>query len=440
MPDSVAAVTLWGLPIGAVVWDGSKEVALFEYTPEFLSTGFEVAPIMMPASPGTKSFTHLNKETYSGLPGLLADSLPDKFGRAIINDWLARQGRKPNSLNPVERLCYVGTRGMGALEFTPSTDLGDDVDVDIDVKELVELSSAILSDHQDRKAVLDDKMTDETMRRVVMVGTSAGGARAKAIIGWNEATGEVRSGHLKLKPGFTHWIMKLDGISNNKDKEASSDPEGYGIREYLYYLMAKDAGIEMSESRLFRENGRSHFMTRRFDRTDDGEKVMMQSLCAMGHYDFNQPGSCSYDQLFVLLKDMGLGKKAVEEQFRRMVFCVLGCNRDDHTKNVAFLMDKQGEWSLSPAYDMTFAYNPTGEFTNGHQMLVNGKRDGITLSDLHEVGKRAGLKTPTIKSIIEQVDGALAQWPTLVSHEKLDQKLAWVTSQNLEEMRSAVLG
>ena len=431
MSNTSAIVKLWGLDIGAVLWDENSELAAFEYTPEFIATGIEVAPLKMPAAPGIKRFPGLNRDTFSGLPGLLADSLPDKFGNALINSWLARQGRRPDSMNPVERLCYVGRRGMGALEFFPAFEFADNEEHALDVKELVSLSNEVLNERAGLEAQLDTHVSADAMRRVLQVGTSAGGARAKAIIAWNETSGEVRSGQLDLPPGFAHWILKLDGITHNRDKESLDDPQGYGIREYVYYLMAKDAGLEMSECRLFRENGRSHFMTRRFDRSASGEKIMMQSLCALGHYDFNIPGACSYDELFIVMRDLGLGAKAIKQQFRRMVFNVLGCNRDDHTKNVAFLMDKQGQWSLSPAFDVTFSYNPLGKFTNGHQMTVNGKREEISRHDLLEVGLRAGLKKPFIVDAIEQVEHAVQQWQPLAEQHQVPTPLITETTQAL---------
>ncbi|MFN3712223.1 MAG: type II toxin-antitoxin system HipA family toxin [Alcanivoracaceae bacterium] len=435
MASSVAEVYLWGLQVGAVAWDSSRSLASFEYTSEFFDVGIELAPLKMPIGRQVYSFPALNKETFRGLPGMLADSLPDKYGDALINSWLARQGRSPGDADPVERLCFVGRRGMGALEYRPAKGAESGPDEVLRIDELVRISDSILSDRASRGAILHDDISDEAMRQIVHVGSSAGGARAKAIIQWNPETGEVRSGQVNLRPGFEHWMLKLDGITHSRDKESSYDPRGYGIREYVYYEMAKAAGLEMTECRLLMENGRSHFMTRRFDREGDGGKLVMQSLCAIGHYDYNVPGSCGYDELFQLMQQLGLDATATREQFRRMVFNVLGCNRDDHTKNIAFLMDKSGVWSLSPAFDITFAWNPTGSWTNGHQMTINGRRDNISRDDLISVGKRAGLSTSVMGRIIDQVRTGVAQFPALASQHGLPGSLVSETEAGLAMAR-----
>lgn len=435
MANSVAEVHLWGLQVGAVAWDASRSLATFEYTPEFCDLGIQLAPLKMPTSRQVYSFPSLNKDTYRGLPGMLADSLPDKYGDALINSWLARQGRSPDDADPVERLCFVGRRGMGALEYLPAKAPTNDPDEALQIDELVRVSERILSDRESLSATLTEDISDEAMRQVVHVGSSAGGARAKAIIQWNPQTGEVRSGQINLRTGFEYWILKLDGITHSRDKESTYDPQGYGIREYVYYEMAKAAGLEMTECRLLKENSRSHFMTRRFDREEDGGKLVMQSLCAIGHYDYNVPGSCSYDELFQVMKRLDLDATATKEQFRRMAFNVLGCNRDDHTKNTAFLMDKSGRWSLSPAFDITFSYNPTGSWTNGHQMTINGRRENIRRNDLILVAKRAGLSASTAAKIIDQVQAAMDLFPTLADKHDLPESLIDETARGLSMAR-----
>ena len=409
---TLGEVRLWGAVIGNVAWDDNRDIGVFEYTSDYLDSGVELAPLKMPLKEGPYDFPSLNRQTFKGLPGMLADSLPDKFGNALIDQWLAESKQDPESFNSVERLLYIGTRGMGALEFQPAIGKIDTQKISLDIQELVKLSSKVLKLREEQSFTLSPYEADENVEgieNILAVGTSAGGARAKAIIAWNETTEQVRSGQISAGDGFTYWLLKFDGVSNNKDKELA-DPAGYGCIEYAYYLMATATGIEMMESRLMSENGRAHFMTRRFDRTDDGEKLYMQSLCALGHHDFNMPGSTSYEQAFLACERLGLGMKDKEQLFMRMVFNVLAYNRDDHAKQISFLMNKSGEWSLTPAYDMTYAYNPTGNFTSSHQMTVNRKRKDITTEDFLAVAKRQGLKGSSAKRKIEDVRETLANW------------------------------
>jgi serine/threonine-protein kinase HipA len=410
---TIGKVTLWGATVGLVAWDPNKACAAFEYDPAFKAMGIQLAPMMMPLADEVYSFPTLNKETYKGLPGLLADSLPDRFGNDLINQWLAETGRTPESFNSVERLCYVGTRGMGALEFYPAIDNSTIDTLSLNIEELVELSSAVLTLKKKQQFELnfnDPTSNIEGLNKILAVGTSAGGARAKAIIAWNEQTNHVRSGQIDAGDGYSYWLLKFDGVLNNKDKELA-DSKGYGRIEYAYHLMAVDAGIEMTNCRLMEENGRAHFMTQRFDRTDDGQKLHMQTLCALGHHDFNNPGSTSYEQAFLVCNQLGLGMAAKEQLFLRMVFNVLTYNRDDHTKQISFLMDKAGQWRLSPAYDMTYAFNPEGKFTNSHQMTINRKRKDINDEDFLAVAKRQGLMLSSAKRLIEGVKASTEQWP-----------------------------
>jgi serine/threonine-protein kinase HipA len=408
-----AEVRLWGASVGLAAWDPALGYAAFEYDAAFLDTGIELSPVMMPLSPGSFAFPALNRETFRGLPGMLADSLPDKFGNSLIDQWLAESGRAPESFNPVQRLMYMGRRGMGALEYYPVIEQEEPGQISLNIEELVALSSRVLALREEEHFRLDAANAPanvEGLGKILAVGTSAGGARAKAIIAWNEATGDVRSGQIDAGPGYSYWLLKFDGVSNNRDKELA-DPLGYGRIEYAYHLMAVEAGIEMTPCRLLEENGRAHFMTQRFDRTDEGQKLHMQTLCALGHHDFNMPGATSYEQAFLLCEQLGLGMAAKEQLFLRMVFNVLAYNRDDHTKQVAFLMDKAGAWRLSPAYDMTYAYNPSGEFTSSHQMSVNRKRTGILDEDLLAVAARQGMNGALAKRLIAQVREATTNWP-----------------------------
>lgn len=409
---TVANVNLWGKNIGAVSWDEDRGCAFFQYQPEFAQSGIQLAPLMMPLSTTIYSFAGLAKETFHGLPGMLSDSLPDKFGNTLINAWLAQQGRSENSMNPVERLCYIGARGMGALEFAPAINAKVKTAKSLNVEELVRLASEILTERENFKVSMRDKNKSEALRTILQVGTSAGGARAKAVIAWNPQTNAVRSGQIYAGPGFSYWILKFDGVSGNKDKELY-DPSGYGLIEYAYYKMALSAGITMSECRLLAENGRHHFMTKRFDRTTGSEKIHMQSLCAIAHYDFNQPGAYSYEQCFRVMKRLQLPMDSLEEQFRRMTFNIVGRNQDDHVKNIAFLMDKTGAWMLSPAFDLMYAYSPSGLFTGQHQMSMNGKRDNFLLADFQACARTISLKRGRAKEIIEQVQDAVKQWPRI---------------------------
>jgi serine/threonine-protein kinase HipA len=407
--STTAMVKLWGRTIGAVALGDSAETATFEYDPAFSKSGIEVAPLTMPLSRRLYSFPSLRPETFHGLPGLLADSLPDRFGNALINAWLARSGRLPESFNAVERLCYTGLRGMGALEYVPSTRLDVSGTSRIEVDKLVELASEVLTHRDNLHGWVKENGNEAALQDILRVGTSAGGARAKAVIAWNPQTGEVRSGQVKAGSGFEYWLMKFDGVSGNKDKE-QEDPKGYGAIEYAYYRMAVDAGITMSPSRLFEENGRRHFMTKRFDRLDGGGKLHMQSLCGMAHYDFNQAGAYGYEQALQVIRRLGLPMAAIEEQFRRMVFNIVARNQDDHVKNIAFLMDRTGKWSLSPAFDMTYSYQPNGQWTARHQMTLNGKRDGFTLDDFKACAQSASMKRGRAETIVAEVQGVVARW------------------------------
>jgi serine/threonine-protein kinase HipA len=406
---TLAEVRLWGRTIGAVSLAEDNQVAAFEYDPAFAASDIQVAPLMMPLSRRVYSFPELSRPTFYGLPGLLADSLPDKFGNALINSWLATQGRAPDSFNAVERLRYTGARGMGALEFTPQLGPRMPNSREIQIDQLVELASDVLSARQNLQVSFADATRAQAITDILRVGTSAGGARAKAVIAWNPLTNEVRSGQVEAGKGFEYWLLKFDGVKGNRDKELD-DPQGYGAIEYAYANMARDCGIDISECRLFEENGRRHFMTRRFDRLNNGEKLHMQSLGAMAHYDFNQAGAYGYEQALLVIRQLELPMQAIEQQFRRMVFNIVARNQDDHVKNIAFLMDKQGVWSLAPAFDMTYSYNPSGDWTASHQMTLNGKRDDFLMADFEAAAKSASMQRGRAKAIVHEVQDVVARW------------------------------
>jgi serine/threonine-protein kinase HipA len=414
----IAEVRLWGRTIGAVSLGDGREVAAFQYDPAFAASGIELSPVVMPLSERVYEFPALPRNTFHGLPGLLVDSLPDTFGNALIDAWLATQGRAAGSFNAVERLCYTGARGMGALEFVPVIGPKPHKATKIEVDALVRLAGEVLTHRGDLQGHFHDAGKAKALGDILRVGTSAGGARAKAVIAWNRETNEVRSGQIAAGDGFDYWLLKFDGVAGNKDKELE-DPKGYGAIEYAYHLMAKAAGITMSECRLLEENGRRHFMTRRFDRLAGGEKLHMQSLGALAHFDFNQAGAYAYEQALLTIRQLKLPMAAVEEQFRRMAFNIVARNQDDHVKNIAFLMNKLGEWSLAPAFDVTYSYNPSGSWTATHQMTLNGKRDGFTRADFEACAKAALMKRGRAATIVGEVQAAVARWPEFAATAKL---------------------
>lgn len=416
---TVAEVRLWGRSIGAVSIENAQAVARFQYTDEFARSGIQVSPLRMPLSSQVYAFPGLARETFHGLPGLLADSLPDRFGNALIDAWLATQGRSAESFNAVERLCYIGSRGMGALEFAPAHGPRARTSQTLDVDALVQLASRVLNQRNDLQHSMTDEHRSETLRDILRVGTSAGGARAKAVVAWNRETNEVRSGQVAAGDGFDYWILKFDGVQGNRDKELE-DPTGYGAIEYAYFLMARAAGITISDCRLLEENGRRHFMSKRFDRLAGGEKLHMQSLGALAHFDFNLAGAYSYEQALQAIRTLDLGMDAIEQQFRRMVFNIVARNQDDHVKNIAFLMDKSGQWSLSPAYDVTYSYNPDGLWTSSHQMSMNGKRDGFGLEDFRICARGASMKRGRAETILGEVLDAVRRWPEFAEQARID--------------------
>ena len=407
---SVAEVRLWGNTIGAVSIEDHEKVAAFEYDADFANnSGIEVAPLKMPLSNNVYRFIENQGEAFHGLPGLLADSLPDRFGNAVIDAWLERQGRPADSFNAVERLCYIGDRGMGALEYLPSIGPGKSTPNALQIDQLAELSSEIVSQREALNLSFDDGGKEEAMANLLQVGISAGGARAKAVIAWNPSTNEVRSGQIKTAEGFEYWVLKFDGIGSVEDR-ALAMPSGYGVIEYAYSLMAKDAGINMSECRLFEENDRRHFMTKRFDRLPNDEKLHMQSLSALAHYDYNMAGVWSYEQSLMVLRQLDLSMQDIEQQFRRMVFNIVARNQDDHVKNIGFMMDKSGSWSLSPAFDLSYSYVPGNKWMDTHQLSMNGKRDEFVLEDFKACAKTISMKRGVAEKIIEEVIDVVSKW------------------------------
>lgn len=401
----VAMANMFGFPVGSFRWDERYGIVQFEYDRSFIGRGIEPSPLMMPVQEGRiYSFAGLDKETFKGLPGMLADSLPDTYGRALFDRWLALTGR--TSSNPIETLCFLGKRCMGALEFEPAMDVSYDTLAKIEIDSLVDVAKEALSDKNSFDTNLkDDKK--QAIAEILRLGTSAGGQRAKAIIAYNKDTGEVRSGQVDAPKGFDYYLIKLDGVSA---KAGFKETENYGRLEYSFYNLIKACGINMTECSLIEENGRAHFLTKRFDR-ENGKKVHMQTLCGIAHYDYRLHRAYSYEQAFNVMRVLRLPYSEAKEMFRRMVFNVVVRNQDDHTKNISFLMDEDGRWRLSPAYDMGYAYNPNGGWTATHQMSINGKFDEITRQDLLSFALQNNIKDAHL--IIDEICEATSHWPQI---------------------------
>ena len=404
MENRMVKVNLWGSPIGYLSQMNNGLIG-FQYDEAFITSGIEVSPLKMPLSTRTYSFPALPEQTFKGLPGMVADSLPDKFGNIIIQKYLKSLGREEDSLSVLERLCYTGKRGMGALEYEPDIDIGC-VSNKIDIDALTKLAAEILSERESFRIKHDDKMIAQLMQS----SSSVGGARAKTLIAWNSKTDEIRSGQINAGAGYEYWLFKFDNIKDNKDKDIEPDDGEYTKIEYAYYLMAKASGIEMTDCRLYKKNGLSHFMTKRFDRIGEkGEKLHMQSLCALAHMDFNMPREYSYNEAFRVMRDLRLPHHDFVQLYKRMIFNEYAKNYDDHTKNIAFLMDKNGVWSLAPAFDMTFSYRKDSVWVCEHQMLINGKSTDIKKDDLLAAAIDAGIKKSAATAYEEQVLGPLSK-------------------------------
>jgi len=421
---NVAEVRIWGELAGAVAWDEETGYASFEYDPAFRQLGWDLSPLKMPVtgSGSQFAFPELRKDkssefnTFRGLPGLLADALPDRYGNQLINIWLAQQGRPQESMNPVEMLCFIGTRGLGAMEFEPAVLKEYRRPFPLEIDSLVGTARRILSQREAFAANLN-KDEEQAVLEILKIGTSAGGARPKAVIAWNEKTGEVRSGQTRALSGFEHWLIKLDGVS---DVQLGLS-RGYGRVEMAYYNMAKACGIEMMPSRLLEEHGRAHFMTRRFDREGGEIKHHVQTFCALKHFDYNQVNSFSYEQLFQCMRELRLTYADAEQMFRRMVFNVIARNCDDHTKNFSFLLRQGGRWELAPAYDVCYAYRPGSEWVSQHSLSINGKRKEITKTDLLIIGDSIRLKKAS--EIIDEINETVNRWKEYAGEVQVAPKL-----------------
>lgn len=416
---TTAYINLWDKRVGAVAWDSNTQTASFEYDPKFIANNWEVAPLKMPLNQVNRIFSFpdlVRNSNLKGVPGMLADVLPDKYGNQLINAWLAQNGRPENSLNPLELLCFIGTRGMGALEFEPVNFKSNQTAFTIEMDNLVKITQEVVNKRQNFEANINNE-EQNTLMDILKIGTSAGGARPKAIIAYNEKTGVIKSGQAKAPKGFNHWLIKLDGVSDSQFGAST----GYGRVEMAYYLMAKACSIEMMECRLLEENGRAHFMTQRFDREDGDIKHHIQTFCAMQHFDFNNVNSYSYEQLFQTMRLLRLPYPQAEQMFRRMVFNVMARNCDDHTKNFAFRLRKDQDWELTPAYDICHAYRPGSEWVSQHALSINGKRNAISKEDLLTVAKSMNIKKAT--GIIQQISLTIEKWNSFAEETKVETKL-----------------
>ncbi len=421
---NVAIVKIWGQQVGAVAWDGQTGLASFEYDTTFKNLNWELSPLKMPINSGRGvfSFPELKQgkndlyDTFKGLPGLLADVLPDRYGNELINLWLAQQGRPLNSMNPVEMLCFIGTRGMGAMEFEPANFNVNKSSFSIEMDSLVDIAKKMLSQKVSFQTNLK-KYDEQAIMQIITIGTSAGGARPKAVIAYNEKSGEVRSGQTIAPKGFEHWLLKLDGVS---DVQLGAS-DGYGRVEMAYYNMAISCGIDMMPSMLFEENGRAHFMTKRFDREQGDIKHHMQTLCAINHFDYNSVTSFSYEQLFQTMRELSLSYADAEQMFRRMVFNVISRNCDDHTKNFAFRLKKEGKWELAPAYDLCHAYRPNHQWVSQHALSINGKRKDINKSDLLVIGNSIHCKRAA--EIVDEIESIVMNWDRFASEVGVSKEL-----------------
>ncbi|MCU1414327.1 MAG: phosphatidylinositol kinase [Microbacteriaceae bacterium] len=413
-------VRAWGTTVGALAPSARRGAYAFEYDPDWVHGGIELAPVLMPLGRRVFTFAGLAEETYQGLPPMIADALPDRFGNTLVDAWLARNGISPDRVTPLDRLAYLGSRGMGALEFAPRRE------PNLPPPTALALGDLVTSARRAVEGTLaSENESQAALRRIIDVGTSAGGARAKAIINVDHDTDEIRSGHLPPAPGFEPWLIKFDGVGLDSQLGPG---RSYGRIEYAYSLMVRAARIDMSPTRLLEEHGRAHFMTRRFDRTADGIRLHLQSLCATDGLDFNAIGVNDYAQYFARVE--ALDPERMVEAFRRMVFNVAAANHDDHTKNVGFLMTPQGEWSLAPAYDITHAYNPDSRWLSRHLMSVNGRFSEIGRGDLLEVGQRFGVHAAA--SVLSEVNAALDSWPQFAAEAGLD---AAITDQVAADFR-----
>ncbi|RBO82862.1 type II toxin-antitoxin system HipA family toxin [Marinomonas aquiplantarum] len=434
MVMEVINIKYHGDEVGALSFDTDKGLGSFEYAPSFIKKGIELSPIKMPLAKRIYSFPALSYDTFKGLPGLIADSLPDDFGNAVLNAWVASQGRSPNDITPLQRLQYTGKRGMGALEYAPAKKFRSlNASQSIEIKTLIAIAQDILDSRSHFEIELNQNEQEdrEAMLSLLSVGMSAGGARPKAVLAFNDEFTQVRSGQTDVPNSFTHYLMKFDGISeHNKQQETFGDPLGYGAMEYVYYLMATKCGINMMPSRLLHEGNRRHFITQRFDRIKN-QKRHIQTLNGIAHVDYKKPGSFSYAELFGIARQLKLAAPEAEQLLRRMVFNIIARNHDDHSKNFAFSL-ADDKWSLAPAYDLAYSYKPGSKWVNSHWMSLNGKRDDFSRADFYSLEKLSPLFSKRkIDSIIDETIEQISCWHQLATEWEVPNTLIKEINGNL---------
>ncbi|MCG6272836.1 type II toxin-antitoxin system HipA family toxin [Vibrio vulnificus] len=439
MVMEVITITYQDDLVGAVSFDTEKGLGSFEYDPSFVKKGVELSPIKMPLSNRIYRFPELDFNTFKGLPGLIADSLPDDFGNAVLNAWVASQGRSPSDITPLQRLQYTGKRGMGALEYAPATKLRSlNASQQVEIQSLVSIAQEILDSRGNFEVELKQNGQDdrEAMMSLLSVGMSAGGARPKAVLAFNEDFTQVRSGQTNVPSGFTHYLMKFDGVSeHNKNQETFGDPLGYGAMEFVYHLMATKCGVDMMPCRLLHEGNRRHFITQRFDRIKNS-KVHVQTLNGLAHIDYKKPGSFSYAELFGIARQLKLSAVDAEQLFKRMTFNIIARNHDDHSKNFAFMLKQdrlnKDTWTLAPAYDLAYSYKPGSKWVNSHWMSLNGKRDNFTRSDFYSLEKLSPIfNKRKIDDIIDTTIEHVSTWRQLAEEWDVPKTLINEIQENL---------
>lgn len=428
MVAKVCTVEFDGVRVGALAKEDDSAIVSFEYTPEWIVSGFSLDPNHLPLQKGVFSFPGLAFDTYKGLPAAFADSLPDDFGNALIDAWLARKGLDAAQFTAIDRLLYTGKRGMGALEYQPAVELDSDNPFEVELAELVQLAQKVLDDRAHFAASMQDA---DGLLNLLQVGTSAGGARPKAVIAINEKRDHILSGQVPAPEGYQHYLLKFDGVvEHRKGVQTFGDPIGYGLMEYAYYRMAKACDIEMSPCEILHEGNRRHFMTRRFDR-EQNQKYHVLTLNGLAHADYKKPGHFSYEQLLAQARQLNLTQKEQVQIFRRMVFNVVSRNHDDHTKNTSFYVDDNFEWALAPAYDMAWSYKPGSEWVARHQMSINGKRDGFSRDDLLTIASLiSNFSRKKADNIIDHTISVISQWPQIAAEEKVPGSLIEEVSES----------
>lgn len=435
MVNDVVSVKYNGHDVGAVSFNTETGLGFFEFEPRFIKTGIELSPLKMPLSRKIYSFPEADPVAFSGLPGMIADSLPDDFGHAVLNAWIASQGKSTAEITPIQRLKYTGKRGMGALTYHPATQVKNlNASQQIEIQSLVSMAQEILDKREQFRVDLGalGQADKEAMLALLSVGVSAGGARPKAVLAFSADFTQVRSGQTDVPKGFTHFLMKFDGVSeHNKDRETFGDPLGYGTMEYIYHLMAKACGIDMMPCRLLNEGNRRHFITQRFDRNGN-KKRHVQTLNGLAHVSYKKVGSYSYAELFAIARELKLSSDAAMQLFKRMVFNVVARNHDDHSKNFGFMLDDQQQWQLTPAYDLAYSYKPESPWVNSHWMKLNGKRDNFTRADFYSFEKLSPIFSKRkIDRIIEETTEHVSRWNDLATEHNVPQSLLRLIGSNL---------